>query len=42
MRQLYESALDRMARELAAVEDIDKDAAMERLAESLAKKQAAA
>ena len=41
-RQLYESALDRMARELAAVEDIDKDAAMERLAASLAKKQAAA
>lgn len=41
-RQLYESALDRMARELAAVEDIDKDAAMERLAESLAKKKAAA
>lgn len=40
-RQLYESALDRMARELAAVENIDKGAAMERLAESLAKKKAA-
>ncbi len=40
-RQLYENALDRMARELAAVESIDHDAAMSRLAESLAKKQAA-
>ncbi|MEM7004859.1 MAG: CarD family transcriptional regulator [Pseudomonadota bacterium] len=40
-RQLYESALDRMARELAAVENIDKTKAMERLAESLAKKKAA-
>lgn len=40
-RQLYESALDRMARELAAVENIDRTAAMERLAESLAKKKAA-
>jgi len=40
-RQLYESALDRMARELAAVENIDKGAAMDRLAESLAKKKAA-
>lgn len=40
-RQLYESALDRMARELAAVENIDKGEAMERLAESLAKKKAA-
>lgn len=40
-RQLYESALDRMARELAAVENIDKTAAMERLAASLAKKKAA-
>jgi len=40
-RQLYENALDRMARELAAVESIDHDAAMTRLAESLAKKQAA-
>ncbi|MEO1642734.1 MAG: CarD family transcriptional regulator [Pseudomonadota bacterium] len=41
-RQLYESALDRMARELAAVESIDHDTAMDRLAESLAKKKAAA
>ena len=40
-RQLYESALDRMARELAAVENIDHDEAMQRLAESLAKKKAA-
>ena len=32
-RQLYESALDRMARELAAVENIDKGSAMEKLAE---------
>jgi len=41
-RQLYENALDRMARELSAVESIDHDKAMERLAESLAKKKAAA
>ena len=41
-RQLYESALDRMARELAAVENIDKGDAMEKLAESLAKKKVAA
>ncbi len=41
-RQLYENALDRMARELAAVENIDRDAAMDRLAASLAKKRAAA
>ena len=40
-RQLYESALDRMARELDAVESIDKGAAMDMLAESLAKKKAA-
>jgi len=40
-RQLYESALDRMARELAAVENIDRTTAMERLAASLAKKKAA-
>ena len=38
-RQLYESALDRMARELSAVENIDHAAAMERLAASLAKKK---
>ena len=41
-RQLYESALDRMARELAAVENIDKGTAMEKLAKSLAKKKVAA
>ena len=41
-RQLYESALDRMARELAAVENIDKGKAMEKLAKSLAKKKIAA
>ncbi len=41
-RQLYESALDRMARELAAVENIDKVKAMEKLAKSLAKKKMAA
>ncbi|MGB2574140.1 MAG: CarD family transcriptional regulator, partial [Henriciella sp.] len=40
-RQLYESALDRMARELAAVESIDHDKALDRLAKSLAKKKAA-
>ena len=40
-RQLYESALDRMARELAAVENIEKGAALDLLAESLAKKKAA-
>jgi CarD family transcriptional regulator len=39
-RQLYESALDRMARELAAVEKIDRDKAMEKLALSLANKKA--
>jgi len=37
-RQLYESALDRMARELAAVESIEQQEAREMLAESLAKK----
>jgi CarD family transcriptional regulator len=42
-RQLYESALDRMARELAAVEKIGRDDAVQRLTASLAsKKQAAA
>ena len=40
-RQLYESALDRMARELAAVEKVDREAALEKLSASLAlKKQA--
>ena len=39
-RQLYESALDRMVRELAAVENIEHDAAREKLSESLLKKAA--
>jgi CarD family transcriptional regulator len=36
-RQLYESALDRMAREVAAIEHIDRDAAVEMLHKSLRK-----
>ena len=36
-RQLYESALDRMAREVAAVEKIDRDAAVALLTRSLVK-----
>lgn len=39
-RQLYESALDRMARELAAVENIQRSEALEKLTVSLAKKAA--
>ena len=39
-RQLYESALDRMARELAAVENIDRESAMVKLSQSLSKKAA--
>ena len=38
-RQLYESALDRMARELAAVEKVDREVALTRLSESLASKR---
>ena len=34
-RQLYESALDRMAREVAAIEQIDRDAAVGLLTKSL-------
>jgi CarD family transcriptional regulator len=34
-RQLYESALDRMAREVAAIERIDRDAAINMLTKSL-------
>ncbi len=34
-RQLYESALDRMVREVAAVENIDRDEALAKLAKSL-------
>ena len=41
-RQLYESALDRMARELAAVETIHRAAAVEKVAASLANKTSAA
>ncbi|MES1198827.1 MAG: CarD family transcriptional regulator [Pseudomonadota bacterium] len=40
-RQLYESALDRMARELAAVENIAREAALEKLSASLASKKQA-
>jgi CarD family transcriptional regulator len=36
-RQLYESALDRMAREVAAIEKIDRDAAVGLLTKSLTK-----
>jgi CarD family transcriptional regulator len=36
-RQLYESALDRMAREVAAIERIDRDAAISILTKSLVK-----
>ncbi len=36
-RQLYESALDRMAREVAAIERIDREAAVEMLHKSLRK-----
>jgi CarD family transcriptional regulator len=41
-RQLYESALDRMAREVAAIERIDRDAAISMLNKSLVKTAAAA
>ena len=41
-RQLYESALDRMAREVAAIERIDRDAAIAMLNKSLIKQAAAA
>ena len=36
-RQLYEAALDRMARELAAVEKLDEDGAIAKIDEILAK-----
>jgi CarD family transcriptional regulator len=39
-RQLYESALDRMARELAAVENIEHAEAVQKLSKSLAKRAA--
>jgi len=41
-RQLYESALDRMARELAAVEQIAREDALVKLSKSLAAKKVAA
>ena len=41
-RQLYESALDRMAREVAAIERIDRDAAVAMLNKSLLKAPPAA
>ena len=41
-RQLYEMALDRMAREVAAIERIDRDAAISLLNTSLVKVAAAA
>ena len=40
-RQIYESAIDRLARELAAVENFDKDKATEKLEELLTEKAAA-
>jgi len=36
-RQLYEAALDRMAREIAAAQDVDEAIALQKLAEALAK-----
>ncbi|MET0547193.1 MAG: CarD family transcriptional regulator [Caulobacterales bacterium] len=39
-RQLYESALDRLARELAAVENIEREEAMAKLSASLTKRAA--
>ena len=41
LAQLYESALDRMAREVAAIERIDRDAAISLLNKSLVKAVAA-
>jgi CarD family transcriptional regulator len=40
-RQIYEAALERLAHEVAAVENIDKDAATEKLEEVLQKEKAA-
>jgi CarD family transcriptional regulator len=36
-RQLYEAALDRMARELAAAQDVDESIALQKVAEALTK-----
>src|SRR5690606_26353935 len=41
-RQLYESALDRMVREVAAVEEIDRQKAQEKLTRTLMKRAEAA
>ncbi len=41
-RQLYEQALSRMVREVAAVERIDEDSAMKRLETALTKVSSAA
>jgi CarD family transcriptional regulator len=41
-RQLYESALDRMAREVAAIEQVDKDGAVAMITKSLVKTAVAA
>ena len=40
-RQLFESALDRMAREVAAIERIDRDGAVGMITQSLLVKKAA-
>jgi CarD family transcriptional regulator len=39
-RQLYESALDRMAREVAAIESVNRDVAIQKLSETLASRAA--
>jgi CarD family transcriptional regulator len=39
-RQLYESALDRMAREVAAVESLNRDEAIKKLTSTLATRAA--
>ncbi len=39
-RQLYEAALDRMAREFAAIENCEKDEAIARLSQTLSKRAA--
>jgi CarD family transcriptional regulator len=36
-RQLYEAALDRMAREIAAAQDVDESIAVQKVAEALTK-----
>ena len=39
-RQLYESALDRMAREVAAIESVNRDVAIQKLSDTLASRAA--